>query len=94
MGRSLSRVPGPKGMSLAEDLNYKTIKEDWNEYELEDGSVLRVKTVVTKISKMLEDDKKSLRYTSEGEPVYNVRYSVSRAKTIARICGLHNKSFP
>ena len=83
MKRSLTHVPGPKGMTIAEDLRYKTIKEDWNEYELEDGSMLRVKIIAQKISRMLAKDKKTFLYTPEGEPVYNIRYSVSVVANVA-----------
>lgn len=51
-----------------EVLGFKAIKEDWNEYEVEDGSVLRFKTIVTKVIRTEEK-------TSTGDPLYIVKSS-------------------
>jgi len=37
-----------------EDLEFETIKEDWNEYALEDGTKLHVKPILTLISSILK----------------------------------------
>lgn len=42
-------------------------QEQWSEYILDDGSLLRLKTVVTEIYKIDEV------YTAEGDPVYQVK---------------------
>lgn len=78
MSRKITRVPGPLGSIVsAEDLSYKTMKEEWNEYELEDGTILKAKIVAQKISRGIADDNKSILYNPDGEPFYNIRYSVS-----------------
>lgn len=47
----------------------KTIREDWNEYELEDGAKLSIKLVLTKASKTKLFDKR-------GEPIYYIYHQV------------------
>jgi len=44
-------------------VNYEAVKEEWNEYLLDDGTRLRVKLVVTKILRTNQID-------HEGNPVY------------------------
>ncbi|MEJ2047827.1 MAG: hypothetical protein P8X92_07820 [Dehalococcoidia bacterium] len=77
MGRTISKIAGPTGTITAEDLEYKTIREDWNVYELEDGTKLKAKIIAHKISRALDKDGKSILYTDDGEPFYNIRYTVS-----------------
>lgn len=40
-----------------EELDFKTLKEDWNIYEAEDGSIVKVKVVATKIIRIAEKDR-------------------------------------
>jgi hypothetical protein len=77
VAKKISRVPGPRGEGeiFAEDLEYQTIKEDWNIYKLEDGTTLRIKMVVENIYRALMDDKKTIRYTPKGEPMYTARWT-------------------
>jgi hypothetical protein len=49
------------------EVRFKSIHEDWNEYDLEDGSTVKMKTVVSEIVR-LENE-----YDPEGNPVYNVK---------------------
>lgn len=49
----------------AEELEFEPLRESWNEYRTEDGTLLKVKTVVAKITRLNA-------YTNEGDPVYNV----------------------
>jgi len=51
----------------AVDLNFNTAREEWNEYELEDGTILRIKSIATKIIRQ-ED-----AYNPEGDPIYHVK---------------------
>ena len=44
-------------------MNFEAVKEEWNEYLLDDGTRLRVKLVVTKILRTNQID-------PEGNPVY------------------------
>lgn len=48
----------------AVELSFKTVAEDWNEYECEDGSVIRLKAVVSKIQRT------ELKNEATGEPIF------------------------
>lgn len=50
----------------AEDMEFKTVREDWNEYSVEDGYSVRIKLVVSAILKTNERD-------ASGNPVYVVQ---------------------
>ncbi len=60
------RLPNGKEIG-AMDVDFETIKEDWNEYTLEDGTVLKFKTVVSSIIRTEDYDPMT------GDPVYHVR---------------------
>lgn len=49
------------------DLDFRTLHEEWNEYETEDGSQIRVKLVVTEIIRTDQYDLQT------DQPVYVVR---------------------
>jgi hypothetical protein len=49
------------------DLDFRTLHEEWNEYETADGSRIRVKLVVTEIIRTDQYD------TQTDQPVYVVR---------------------
>ncbi len=62
------KVRLPKGREIeAKDVDFETIKEDWNEYKLEDGTVLKFKTIVSSIIRTADHDPMT------GDPVYHVR---------------------
>ena len=46
-------------------VDFETLREEYNSYKLADGSIIRMKTVVTNIIRTEE-------FTPEGEPVYIV----------------------
>ena len=48
-----------------EEVDYDPLAEKWNEYRLSDGTVLRMKLVVTKIVRLD-------LYNDQGEPIYLV----------------------
>lgn len=50
----------------AEDMEFQTTREDWNEYAVEDGYSVRIKLVVSSILKTGEKD-------AQGNPVYVVQ---------------------
>ncbi len=50
-----------------EELDFDVLHEAWNEYKTEDGTVLKLKTVVSKITRLE-------RYTG-GDPVYVISSS-------------------
>jgi len=51
------------------DLKFKVIEEDWGEYKLKDGTVLKIKPAITEISRTKSFD-------GNGEPIYVVRSQV------------------
>ena len=57
------------------EVDFKTRKEDWNEYQLMDGSFVKIKLVVSEIFKVPGE------YDNEGNPVYVVR---SKNVTVVR----------
>jgi len=62
------KVRLPNGREIeAADVDFETVKEDWNEYKLEDGTVLKFKTVVSSIIRTADYDPMT------GDPVYHVR---------------------
>ncbi len=74
--RRVSIIPSPKGNIKAIDLPFKIVKEDWNVYELEDGTVLRAKLVAVKISRGIDPQTGDTFYTDSGEPLYNIRHQL------------------
>ncbi len=57
-----------KGQEVdATEIDFQTRKEEWNDYQLMDGSVVKIKLVVTEIFKVPDE------YDNEGNPVYVVR---------------------
>ncbi|MBI2831202.1 MAG: hypothetical protein HYX79_02990 [Chloroflexi bacterium] len=51
----------------ATDVDFQIRKEDWNEYQLMDGSIIKMKLVVSAILRAEGE------YDNEGNPVYIVR---------------------
>ncbi|MBX3283963.1 MAG: hypothetical protein KF703_01325 [Actinobacteria bacterium] len=61
------KITGPDGTEYdATELNFRTEGEYFNEYLLDDGTVLRFKAVVTKVQRL------DGIYDNEGMPVYMV----------------------
>jgi hypothetical protein len=50
-----------------EPVDFLTRKEDFNEYQLTDGKILRIKMVVTRIVKLTEEK------TPDGNPIYLIQ---------------------
>lgn len=65
MSRKTRINMGDRSME-AEDMEFQTGKEDWNEYQVEDGFTVRIKLVVSSILKTAERD-------PQGNPVYIVQ---------------------
>lgn len=51
----------------ATDVEFQTRKEDWNEYQLMDGSVIKMKLVVSTIFRV------DGIYDNEGNPAYYIK---------------------
>jgi len=55
----------PIDLTKGEKLDFKAVKEDWNEYELADGARLKVKLVLIDVLRMPV-------YNPLGEPIYRI----------------------
>jgi len=66
----------PKRMIKGRVVNFKTLKEDWNEYELEDGTIVKIKIVVQSIAYVIDPESGEILRNPMGEPVINVRHGV------------------
>ena len=56
-----------EGQSVpADQVDFEPEKEPWAVYKLEDGTVLRVKTIVGSVSRLVD------RYKADGDPIYNI----------------------
>jgi hypothetical protein len=51
-------------MVPAEQLEFDSDKEPWTVYRLEDGTVLRLKSVLASVARLVD------RYKPDGEPIY------------------------
>ena len=59
------KVRAPNGeMVDATELSFQNVREYWNEYLLDDGTIIKLKPVATEIFRI--DD----HYDSQGNPVY------------------------
>jgi len=58
-------VKMPIDLTKGEKLDFKVVKEDWNEYELADGARLKVKLVLIDVLRMPV-------YNPLGEPIYRI----------------------
>jgi len=76
--KGVIRLTGPGGESLlGEDVGFSPIREDWSEYELADGSVLKIRIVAQKVSRAIDPETRETFHKEEdGEPLYNVRYQI------------------
>lgn len=52
----------------ATELGFKGLKEEWNEYQAEDGALLRLKVVVSEIFRLDEFDQ-------DNKPIYVIKSS-------------------
>jgi len=53
----------------ATEIDFNTRREDWNEYQLVDGTVIKLKILVVNIMRL------EGRYDNDGNPVYQVKSS-------------------
>jgi hypothetical protein len=49
------------------EVGFDTMREEWNEYSLRDGSTIKVKTVVTNVIRLNGE------YDPQGDPVYLIK---------------------
>jgi len=63
----MTRIPYKGGEVDATDVDFQIRKEDWNEYLLMDGTVLKMKLVIGDVFKVPGE------FDNEGNPVYIVK---------------------
>ena len=63
------KIPYQAAMVDAEELDFQTMKEEWNEYQISDGSTIRIKLVMTNIVRLLD------KRDQEGNPIYVAKTS-------------------
>jgi len=51
------------------EVDFKALREEWNEYEASDGSTVRLKVIVTNIVRLKD------KFDSVGNPIYVVKSS-------------------
>ena len=76
--RRITRARLPDGTIVnCQDLDFEVEKEPWVEYKLQDGTILKVKIVVGKVSRAIDSRTGGiLRNPATGEPFYNVFHNV------------------
>lgn len=68
-GPRKKKVPGPDGTPVEGTVvPFQTVVENFNEYLLDDGAVMRVKTVLADVVRL------DGVYDAEGQPVYMMNY--------------------
>jgi hypothetical protein len=59
------KIPGPRGEPVdGTEVSFQNVREHWNEYLLDDGTILKLKPVATEVFRL--DGK----FDAEGSPVY------------------------
>lgn len=62
------KMPGPTGEPIdVVELSFQNVREYWNEYLLDDGTILKLKAVATEVFKQ------EGQYDAEGNPIYLLR---------------------
>ena len=64
---SMTTPAGPQEID-AYELEYETVKEDWNQYKLPDGRLVRVKVLVSRLCQAVDADGKDL-LNPDGSPM-------------------------
>jgi hypothetical protein len=49
------------------EMDFKTRKEEWNEYELQDGTIIKMKLVASTILKLVD------KVDADGNPIYTIK---------------------
>ena len=69
----------PDGQQVkAQEAPFRLDREDWNEYHLDDGTVVRLKATVLKILRVLDENGNPAR-TMEGDPWIIVQHKTEVA---------------
>ena len=51
----------------AEKIPVESMREEWNQYFLQDGTVLRARLIVSEVLRVID------RYTGDGDPIYVIK---------------------
>lgn len=79
----IKNVPHPDGSTRkALEMDFDTIREEWNEYQLSDGTTVRVKNTVAKILVLVDEDGNPI-LDEIGDPEVIVQGSINIATTMA-----------
>jgi hypothetical protein len=66
----------PDGKQVkAQESDFKVLHEEWNQYQLPDGTIVKVKATVLKILQVL-DDKSKPALTPDGDPLLIVNHKI------------------
>ncbi len=49
------------------EVRFKSVREDWNEYDIDDGTTVRIKVIVSDVMRLVD------QFDAEGNPVYVVK---------------------
>jgi len=76
--RRITRARMPDGTLIkCQDLDFEVECEPWARYKLKDGTILKIKVVVGKISRAIDPKTGEIfRNPETGEPFYNVLHNV------------------
>ena len=68
MPGKIKDITFPDGQTRkVEEMDFDIVKEDWNEYQLSDGTFLKTKSILTKVYWILDSTGKRM-YTQDGDP--------------------------
>lgn len=68
----------PNGIKLrGYEVDFKTISDQWDIYETSDDNTLRMKTVLLKVYRLVEDDNQPSRNPITGDPEYYVNTTIN-----------------
>ena len=71
---TIKTITMPDGsQAKAQEIEFKLQHEDWSQYALPDGTVVKLKTTVLKILQVLDNENKPAR-TVEGDPLLIVNH--------------------
>ena len=71
---TIKTIPMPDGtQAKAQEVEFKLLHEDWSQYQLPDGTTVKLKTTVLKILQVLDEQGKPA-HTPEGDPLLIVNH--------------------
>lgn len=75
--RKIKQITMPDGSIVRGILtDFEVVREDWNEYTLDDGTILRVKNVLVRVLRLVDENDQP-RITPDGDPEIFVNSSIT-----------------